>query len=152
LSHREGAALCTVGQAGIPLGCDLEVVESHGDAFIADYFTAEEQALLSGIAVRDRPVWVSLLWSAKESALKALHEGLRADPRAANVYLDVSQTYSDSWLPVEVRYAGGITFHGCWSRNGDVIRTIVAGTPSLRPISLHPTSKSVSGLFAEIFV
>ena len=45
LSHRAGIGLCVVAPAGVGLGCDLELIEPHSDAFIADYFTDEEQAL-----------------------------------------------------------------------------------------------------------
>ena len=59
------------------LGCDLEVIEPHSDAFITDFFTAEEQALITKASAEDRFLVATLLWSAKESALKALHAGLR---------------------------------------------------------------------------
>src|SRR5262245_23332046 len=38
LSHRDGVGLCVVVRAGVALGCDLEVIEPHSGAFIADYF------------------------------------------------------------------------------------------------------------------
>src|SRR4051794_28418330 len=40
LSHRSGVALCAIGSSGVALGCDLEVVEPHSNAFCADYFTS----------------------------------------------------------------------------------------------------------------
>jgi 4'-phosphopantetheinyl transferase len=149
LSHRAGVGLCSVSPAGVALGCDLEIIEPHSDAFAADYFTAQEQALISEIAARDRPLVLSVLWSAKESALKALHQGLRIDTRSLSVDLELNQEGSDPWLPLRVRYVTGQTFHGGWSRSGDVIRTIVAAVPSLRPIPLDLTSTSVSGTYAD---
>lgn len=44
LSHRAGKAMCAIAPPGVDLGCDLELIEPHSDAFVADYFTADEQA------------------------------------------------------------------------------------------------------------
>ena len=87
LSHRAGRAVCAVAPYRGALGCDLEVIEPHSDAFIADYFATEEQALVARAAPADRPWLVTLLWSAKESALKALRAGLRLDTRCVIVTL-----------------------------------------------------------------
>ena len=43
LSHRVGVAICAVAPTGAVLGCDLEKIEPRSQAFISDYFTAEEQ-------------------------------------------------------------------------------------------------------------
>jgi 4'-phosphopantetheinyl transferase len=88
LSHRGGVAACAMAQSGAVLGCDLELVEPRSEAFISDYFTPEEQALLAQADTADRFRLVALLWSAKESALKALHTGLRLDTRSVIVRLD----------------------------------------------------------------
>ena len=63
------------------LGCDLEVIEPRSEEFVADYFTTEEQKMVSQAPIADRSKLLALLWSAKESALKALREGLRFDTR-----------------------------------------------------------------------
>ena len=81
LSHRAGIAACAVAMSGVEMGCDLEIVEPRSDAFVADYFTVEEQALVARASAADRDRLLALLWSAKESALKALHAGLRLDTR-----------------------------------------------------------------------
>ncbi|MFZ0801582.1 MAG: hypothetical protein WAN70_05405, partial [Terriglobales bacterium] len=47
LSHRDGRAACAVMMSGADIGCDLEKVELHSDAFVGDYFTSEEQALVA---------------------------------------------------------------------------------------------------------
>src|ERR1039457_3159351 len=44
LSHRSGVAICGVATFGVYIGCDLEIVEPRSTDFVADYFTAEEQA------------------------------------------------------------------------------------------------------------
>src|ERR1039458_300915 len=86
ISHRDGTALCAIASSrvdlGSDLGCDLEIIEPRSDAFVADYFAPEEQALIARTSPADRSLILALLWSAKESALKALREGLRLDSRA----------------------------------------------------------------------
>src|ERR1022692_4325151 len=54
LSHRSGIAACTVAISCVDLGCDLEIVEPHGDAFVSDYFTIEEKALVARASAADR--------------------------------------------------------------------------------------------------
>ena len=88
LSHRAGVAACAITMPGVELGCDLETVEPRSDAFVADYFTTAEQSFIAQASVADRPRVLAMLWSAKESALKALHEGLRLDTRSVSVSPD----------------------------------------------------------------
>src|SRR5215471_6291127 len=79
ISHRAGVAACALAHSPTPLGCDLELIESRSDAFIGDYFGEKEQAFLAKGKGSDRDRFVTILWSAKESALKALRVGLRVD-------------------------------------------------------------------------
>src|SRR5436305_121242 len=81
-SHRAGRAACAVAPAGTALGCDLELVEPRSAAFVRDYLTPAEQALVEAAPEMDHPFLVNLIWSAKESALKALRTGLRLDTRS----------------------------------------------------------------------
>jgi 4'-phosphopantetheinyl transferase len=113
LSHRAGIAICTVAPFGVKLGCDVEMIEQRSDAFVSDYFTPQEQSLVSQATVFERPALVTLLWSAKESALKALHEGLRIDTRNVIVSPSVGAPDMCGWSPLQV-YAGGPCFHGWW--------------------------------------
>ena len=85
LSHRAGRAVCAIGLSGGALGCDLETIEPRSDAFVADYFTTSEQALVERAPGADRSWLLALLWSGKESALKALRTGLRLDTRCVIV-------------------------------------------------------------------
>jgi len=126
LSHRDGIAACAVVMSGAEVGCDLEIVEPHSDAFVADYFTSDEQALVARTAEADRPWLLALLWSAKESALKALHEGLRLDTRSVTVSPLVPAFDLNGWSPLEVRYTGGRVFQGWWQHAENILRTVVA--------------------------
>src|SRR5271166_5297169 len=128
LSHRDGIAACAVVKARVEMGCDLEVVEPHSDAFIVDYFSLEEQALVAGASAADRNRLIALLWSAKESALKALHAGLRLDTRCV-VVSPVEASYDvNGWSRLLVRYTGerrasGQVFHGWWRCADHIVRT-----------------------------
>jgi 4'-phosphopantetheinyl transferase len=137
LSHRAGIAACAVAMPGVDLGCDLELVEPRSDAFVADYFTAAEQSFLAQASVADRPRLLAMLWSAKESALKALHQGLRLDARSAIVSLGHSAFDSHAWSPLEVQHTGRPIFRGWWQLAGGMVRTLVAAPPPNPPIRLR---------------
>ncbi len=139
LSHRAGVAACAVASPGAEIGCDLEVIEPRSDAFVADYFTAEEQALIEATPASDRLLLLALLWSAKESALKALRTGLRLDTRDVSAFpaQPLRSPNDDTlWRPLQVRSTGGQVFNGWWQNTGDLLRTFVALPPPSPPISL----------------
>jgi 4'-phosphopantetheinyl transferase len=141
LSHRDGEALSAVAPGAIELGCDLELIEPRGDAFVGVYFTAEEQALIARQPAADRPRILALLWSAKESALKALHTGLRLDTRSVVIdSLEMSCDLHD-WKPLIVRHARDKEFHGWWQAAGNMVRTVVANPPPAPPIALQIAAK-----------
>ena len=139
LSHRAGRAICAVAPPGVALGCDLEIIEPRSAGFAADYFTLEEQALVAEASAADCPRLLALVWSAKESALKALREGLRLDTRSVVVSpTDVLRFAGEAtWHPLDVRHTGGQIFHGWWKNTGAVVRTLVAAPPPHPPISLR---------------
>jgi 4'-phosphopantetheinyl transferase len=170
LSHSAGTAVCAVATCRGAVGCDLEVIEPHSDAFIADYFATEEQDLVARAAAADRPWLVTLLWSAKESALKALHAGLRLDTRCVVVtpvgalrsQNDVGETsvldkYArnpdfatgqpdavNGWRPLRVLHTHDQTFLGWWQHAGNLLRTMVAAPPPARPCLLNIPCRSTS--------
>ena len=141
LSHRAGAAICAVAPSGVELGCDLEVIEPRSDGFLEDFFTAEERALVARSAGSDRPLLLALLWSAKESALKAIRAGLRLDTRSVIVDLGsfegAAKDMLDEWRPLQVRQDGGRVFQGWWQQDGSLLRTLVASPAPHPPLLLH---------------
>jgi len=161
ISHRDGVAACAFTRSSALLGCDIELVEPHSDAFVADYFAEEEQAFLTQAAHPERLLLQSLFWSAKESALKALREGLRLDPRQMIVSLQDSSEWpngnmrgsvsrpslsartllpGEAWKELQVRNVSGQIFKGWWSQTGDLLRTILALPAPGRPTFLtNPT-------------
>src|SRR3954469_20557883 len=99
---------------------------------------------MAGIA-RDRIL--ALLWSGKESALKALRAGLRLDTRSVIVLPCIASVNRTGWNQLRVRYSGGRcsegrVFHGYWQNAKSVVRTVVAAPPPDPPISLKIPAKS----------
>lgn len=152
ISHREGIAMCTIGPAGAGIGCDLETVESRSDAFVADYFTANERSLVQDAHPDNRSLLVALLWSAKECALKALQVGLRLDTNCMDVNavdgLDWQGTFAfhhaaglNSWHPLKVRYDGTQVFYGWWRVDQRMVRTMISTLPHGSPIHIAVGSR-----------
>jgi 4'-phosphopantetheinyl transferase len=127
LSHSSGKALCAISSAAAAVGCDLETVETRSPAFLADYFTDDEWMLMARVRLAARDRLATLLWSAKESALKALGCGLRLDTRCLNAapsgFLDVPDT---EWRLLSVEYLDGPAFHGWWRESDGFVWTVVA--------------------------
>jgi 4'-phosphopantetheinyl transferase len=102
LSHRDRFSLCVMTDTpNAPLGADLELCEPRSQAFVHDFFTAREEGEIA--ASRDPHRAATELWSLKESALKALRLGLRADTRSVQAHLRVGR--SGSWDPTRVEVA-----------------------------------------------
>jgi 4'-phosphopantetheinyl transferase len=138
LSHRAGMAVCMVAPAGAALGCDLELVAPRSDAFVADYLTVPERAAVQSAAAAEQPLLVTLVWSAKESMLKALRTGLRLDTR----WVAVDQPAAAGpgrWRPLTVRHpATGQAAHGWWRHDAGRVLTMVATPPPAVPRPIQP--------------
>ncbi len=135
LSHRGGWALAAVASAGVELGCDLEVVEPRSPAFVRDYFTCGEQRLLRDAAAPQRDRLANLLWSAKESAVKAQRSGWRVDARTADVRLRLDDP-GRGWRPLRVDRVGAPSLHGWWREETRLLATVVAHPAPERPVLL----------------
>jgi 4'-phosphopantetheinyl transferase len=127
ISDRAGWAVCLVGAPGAasaPLGIDLELVEPRSDAFVGDFFTADESAGVRRLAAGEaRDVAANLIWSAKEAALKVLKVGLRADTRDVEVEF-ARECRPDGWAPLLVKARDGASFPGWWRRDGVFLLTL----------------------------
>ena len=163
LSHRAAVAACAIAQPGTDLGCDLEIIEPRSDAFITDYFASGEQVLIQGTSTADRARLLAMLWSGKESALKALRTGLRVDTRSVVVNPGHSPQNGEeaghpedpsffsgaddvnNWHPLHVVYEGGKIFRGWWQNTGDLMRTMVASPAPAQPIFLEVPTHSAHG-------
>ena len=81
---------------------------------------------------------MALLWSAKESTLKALHAGLRLDTRSVVVSPFPASYDFNGWSRLLVRYSGercaeSRVFHGWWQLADNIVRTVVAAPPPDSP-------------------
>jgi len=164
ISHRATIAACAVAPSEMAIGCDLELIEPRSEGFLTDYFTAGEQELVKRVPAEERFVLANLLWSAKESALKALKVGLRFDIRGVEVSIgENSQTVgADShkdttyefffnarrhvtdWRPLTVSHVKGQSFRGWWLSNGELVRTVVS-VPSASPPRILSAIREHSG-------
>ena len=130
LTDRAGWAVCLVGPDLGRVGCDLELVESRSDGFVADFLTPAEQAYVLERSGVDREVAANLLWSAKESALKVLRTGLRRDTRTVEVAVVAPETGRpggrDGWGRLELRPDGDDPMAGWWRRDGRFLLTVAA--------------------------
>jgi 4'-phosphopantetheinyl transferase len=129
LSHCGGLGFAAATPGCLRLGCDVETVEPRSEEFVRDYFTAEEGRWILA-AGADGGLRVNLLWSAKESALKALGEGLRMDTRSVEV-----ETIPDpgadagAWRHLTVETPGDGRFPGLWRAGEGRVWTVVAERP-----------------------
>ena len=135
ISHRGGLAACLATPAGIAPGCDLELIELRAQIFVRDFFTAGELAFVEGRPVSERDLFVNLIWSVKESALKALRQGLRLDTREVEVALDLDDEVDLGWRTVRVSY-GARTLKGWWRVEGRHVLTAVTEPPAKSPLVL----------------
>jgi phosphopantetheinyl transferase len=151
LSHRCGKAVCALGPASARIGCDLELVENRDAVFVSDYFAIEEISMLNDAPEEKRALIITLLWSAKESALKALHLGLRLDTRDLGVFfsnslsLERSKFWLDNypigladseapvqrdlpaalWQPFQVKLRNMPAFIGWWRNPDQFVHTLL---------------------------
>ena len=117
ISHRGGFAAALATAAGVDPGCDLELVETRTGAFEADWFTPRERAAVERAAPADRDLLTTVIWSAKEAALKVLRHGLRVDTREVEISLDEDR-FEASYAEVHIP--------GRWRRDGAMVTTTAA--------------------------
>ncbi len=135
MTDRADWAVSAVLAGTARIGCDLEIVEPRSDAFVRDYLTAPERAL---VAAGDHDLMANLVWSAKESALKVLRTGLRRDTRTVQVRCDPAfDAETPTWRPLTVTATEGAEMPGWWIRYGEFVLTLCAAVPTDPPRSLE---------------
>jgi len=128
LSHAWGMGFAAAVAGAVPIGCDVEALRPRSDAFVSDYFTAPEAELVRRAASDDQAAWANLIWSAKESALKALGEGLRLDTRSVEVTVLDGPTV-DGWRSFTATTPEAVTLRGHWRLTAGFVWTLVTGVP-----------------------
>lgn len=136
ISHSHGRALCVVAGSACAIGCDLEWIESRHPAFLADYFTEAEHAMVEAADDEQQPCLCTALWSAKESVLKALGTGLRRDTRELEI-CEITRPASSRWQSLAVSLAPEHSrLQGWWCRHHNFVFTVVASPAAGPPLQL----------------
>ena len=131
ISHARETAFCAlVEQPSWPIGADIEWIEPRSERFVTDYFTKVEQALVAETGSERRDLLVTAVWSAKEAALKAIHQGLKVDTRCVTCLPNLAMT-DDDWMPFVMqwdprRIQNPPTLHGWWRQHNNFVLTITA--------------------------
>lgn len=137
ISHSRERSLCAIGPIGFEVGCDLEFIEPRDDNFLLDYFTPEERSLVEQTDPHDRPLASTLIWSAKESGLKVLRQGLRMDTRSIRVAPDFGTT-KGGWHSWTGRcLEAPQKFYGWWRTRDNFVYTIASNHPTSPPLQLE---------------
>ena len=133
LTDRAGHAVAVVGPGSGEgtVGVDLELVEPRSEGFVTDFLTPDEVAYVRRMREEAGDAgWqlaANLVWSAKESALKVLRVGLRADTRTVEVGLG-HLVRDDGWAELTVRCPDGRVVPGWWRREGAFVLTVASAT------------------------
>jgi 4'-phosphopantetheinyl transferase len=134
ISDRAGWAIAMTGPG--PFGCDLELVESRSPGFLRQFLTGPERHYVASRPdAQARVLATNLLWSAKESALKARGTGLSQDTRDLDVTIHDGQP--GDWAALAVRCVDGTAFPGWWRRDGRYLVTVAAAAPMPPPVALE---------------
>jgi len=80
ISHNAGWVAVCQSDSELRIGIDLEEIRSRDPAFLTDYFSQAEQEQIMNGGIHTLDFRTNLIWSAKESVLKAISTGLGTDP------------------------------------------------------------------------
>lgn len=147
ISHRQDkAAAAYTTEKDVLLGIDLEWIEERHPAFLQDYFNDYEIEWVQAAPSGERAARTTLLWSAKEAALKALQLGLAIDTRMIEVHPHIEGDSLD-WQILE--YCGdlskeGYRLIGWWQRRGDYMITLAVNLPATEPPAFYLREISLS--------
>jgi 4'-phosphopantetheinyl transferase len=137
LSHRAGRSLAVVADAPNVVGCDLELVEPRSGAFVREWLTPAEQALLAAYGEGERARLANLVWTAKEAAAKVRREGLRLDVRHAVVTPALACRPAGAWRALRVDWREGPeATDGWWRSEPGCVMAIAAEPPPGLPCQL----------------
>lgn len=144
ISHCDGHAFCALSDTGdIQIGVDIERIEPRAAAFAEDYFTAHELDQLDAAPPESRDTLVTLIWSAKEAALKALRLGLKVDTRKVSCTIAPVPQVAPVWATLGIRAAPGLLgereydFRGWWRQFDQYVLTMaVMGAADRQPMIL----------------
>ena len=102
ISHSAGTAFCAAwpdGGGKLRVGVDLEHIAPRSPGLVRDFFRPEEAAAWDALPAAARAPFATAVWSTKESVLKALRIGLRADTRSVGILLSNRSASPTEGLP-----------------------------------------------------
>ena len=111
ISHRAGvavAAFCALGGAQVG-------IEPREWSFVEDFFSKDEMAYVKSAPGPVQSILVTLVWSAKESVLKAWRKGLRIDTRSIEIQPlmeDEIGSLAEKWVEIGTQVRDG-SFPAC---------------------------------------
>ena len=136
ISHAGGRSFCAAGPPDVVPGCDIEQLEPRGELLAANYFTPEEIDIVRAADPENKNLITNLIWSAKESVLKAMREGLRRDTRDVSIQPDLPLIFYGDEIPASAeneniwhRWTGICRqtlreFHGHWRADLRFVYTV----------------------------
>jgi 4'-phosphopantetheinyl transferase len=131
ISHSDRFALGALTPGpDLRVGADMEKIEPRSEMFILDYFTPAERELVDSYHAESRVIVVNLIWSAKESMLKALGVGLRWDTRQVEIReigdLIPENADHDKWQKMQVSdlQQGNRHWAAWWQRRSNFVITL----------------------------
>jgi len=134
ISHAGGRGFCAAGPPGLALGCDVEQLAPRNELLATDFFTPNEIELTRKATPEKIVLITNLIWSAKESVLKALREGLRRDTRDISIQPELSEwaERENGWrLWTGYCLKTSREFSGFWHADSLFVYTVTAGSPRL---------------------
>jgi len=125
LSHSNGYVLCAYSPDDISVGVDLELIEPRPNEFAEDFFTEGEFEQIEKLDIAERNLFVTVIWSSKESVLKALSSGLRVDTRSVEVILPGLIVHNAGWtsLGLNSSLIKNDSLGLVWRREGNFVLT-----------------------------
>ena len=134
ISHSNGRAFSVVSTDTCRLGCDLELVEPRSEDFVDTFFTATERERVQQAAPEYRDTLTTMIWSTKESTLKALRTGLRADTRSVEV-IDGGDYAGEGWRVARAVVADADEFNALWRVDDGFVLSIATREAMRTPIA-----------------
>lgn len=129
--HAFGAVRLWDPKMGMHLGCDIESIEARDTNLFRDYFTQAEQDIVEHTLPPQRDAVNTLIWSAKEAALKAIGLGLKLDTRAVSCLVEFEGQDAEQWQRFQIaldearleRHVAPL--QGWWRKHDDFMVTLV---------------------------
>jgi len=151
LSHSDGRAFASAFRGNTAIGCDIELVEPRSAGFVETFFTASECERVERADPRFRDLLITMIWSAKESTLKALRTGLQADTRSVEV-TDAGDSSEPGWKTARTLVADVGEFNCLWRLDDQFVLSIVTREPVFlanRSAGRQPASACMPEEFRE---